>query len=115
MHRAEIDQFLREQGTGVLSLADAGETYAPPMSFGYDGDRLYFVMIRFGDDSTKLDFADTTTRATLTTTCSRTPTTGGASWCGDRWKGFPTNASQTPTTYSSTTHSSRVCFRTASR
>jgi hypothetical protein len=67
MDRAEIEAFLRERGTGTLSLADAGEAYGIPVSFGYDGDRLYFYLIRFGEESTKLDFAATTTRATFST------------------------------------------------
>ena len=67
MDREEVDEFLREQGTGVLSLAVDGEAYGIPMSFGYDGERLYFFLIRFGDDSEKIDFADATTRASFTT------------------------------------------------
>jgi nitroimidazol reductase NimA-like FMN-containing flavoprotein (pyridoxamine 5'-phosphate oxidase superfamily) len=30
LSRDEMDAFLREAGTGVLSLSDAGETYAIP-------------------------------------------------------------------------------------
>lgn len=67
MERAEVDEFLREQGTGVLSLAAEGEAYGVPLSFGYDGEKLYFFLIRFGDDSLKLDFAETTARASFTT------------------------------------------------
>lgn len=67
MDRDEIDAFLTEQGVGVLSLADEGEAYGLPMSFGYDGDRLYFILVRFGDESTKQDFAETTETASFTT------------------------------------------------
>lgn len=67
MSRAEVDEFLREQGVGVLSLADGREAYGVPISFGYDGDRLYFFMVRFGEDSEKLDYADATERASFAT------------------------------------------------
>lgn len=65
MDRDAIDEFLREQGVGVLSLADGNEAYGVPMSFGYDGERLYFFLIRFGDDSTKLDFVTSTEAASF--------------------------------------------------
>lgn len=67
MDRPAIDEFLRERGTGTLSLADGDEAYGVPISFGYDGDSLYFFLIRFGDESTKLDFAETTARACFST------------------------------------------------
>ena len=50
-----------------LSLAAEGEAYGVPLSFGDDGEKLYFFLIRFGDDSLKLDFAETTARASFTT------------------------------------------------
>lgn len=38
-----IDEFLTEQGVGVLSMSTDGTPYGIPLSFGYDGDdRLYF-------------------------------------------------------------------------
>ena len=67
MDRDEVDEFLREQGVGVLSLADGSEAYGVPISFGYDGDRLYFFMVRFGEGSEKLDFAESTARASFAT------------------------------------------------
>lgn len=65
MNEAEVDAFLREHGIGVLSLADRSEAYGVPISFGYDGDCLYFVFLR-GETSRKETFAEATTRATLT-------------------------------------------------
>lgn len=66
MDPAEVEAFLREQGVGLLALADAGTAYAVPISFGYDGeDALYFFLLRFGEDSRKLDYLDATTEATL--------------------------------------------------
>ena len=65
MDDEEVDAFLREHGVGVLSLADGGDAYGVPISFGYDGERLYFVFLR-GETSRKETFAEATTRATLT-------------------------------------------------
>jgi nitroimidazol reductase NimA-like FMN-containing flavoprotein (pyridoxamine 5'-phosphate oxidase superfamily) len=67
MNESERDAFLREQGQGVLSLASDNEAYALPVSFGYDGGDLYFILLRFGEDSMKLDFAETTETATFST------------------------------------------------
>lgn len=67
MTEAERDDFLREQGQGVLSLADGDDAYGLPVSFGYDGDALYFVLLQFGDASEKLEFADATETATFAT------------------------------------------------
>jgi len=67
MDRDEIDDFLRAQGTGVLSLSRDGTAYAVPVSFGYADDSLYFFLLRFGDDSRKLDFVETTDEASFTT------------------------------------------------
>ena len=66
MDEAALEAALREHGTGVLSLARDGEAYAVPVSFGYDGDRCYFVFIGYHEPSTKAEFAEATERATLT-------------------------------------------------
>ncbi|WP_435181099.1 pyridoxamine 5'-phosphate oxidase family protein [Halorussus sp. AFM4] len=65
MDEAAVDAFLHERGVGVLSLADGGDAYGCPVSFGYDGEQLYFVLLRFGEDSEKLDFAAATETATF--------------------------------------------------
>ena len=67
MDDEDIDEFLRAQGHGTLTLADDGETYGVPISFGYDGERLYMKLIRYGDESVKFDFVDTTDRASVVT------------------------------------------------
>lgn len=68
MDRDEVDEFLADQGYGVLSLADGGSAYGVPVSFGYDGDsKLYLYLIQFGDSSRKLDYADETETACLVT------------------------------------------------
>jgi hypothetical protein len=63
----EIDRFLREQGFGTLALSDDGRSYAVPVSFGYDADRerCYLSLVRFGDESEKLAYVETTAEAAL--------------------------------------------------
>jgi len=58
----EITAFLKENGTGVLSLAHGDNAYAVPETFGYDGERIYF---KFGyhDESKKVQYLGTTARA----------------------------------------------------
>jgi len=41
----EIDRLLRGQGHGIVSLCDGGQPYSIPVSFGYDGDHLYFPFL----------------------------------------------------------------------
>lgn len=69
MSRDEMSAFLREQGIGTLSLAWDGDAYAVPISFGYaDGPpRLYFDLVRFGDESRKVEYAERTTQACFVT------------------------------------------------
>ncbi|MFB6117253.1 pyridoxamine 5'-phosphate oxidase family protein [Halosegnis sp.] len=65
MSDAEIDRFLREQGTGVLSLADGDDAYAVPVSFGYETGRALFGFYMFGETSRKESYAAATDRACL--------------------------------------------------
>ncbi|WP_232701634.1 pyridoxamine 5'-phosphate oxidase family protein [Halobacterium wangiae] len=67
MTEHEREAFLRERGQGVLSLARDGDAYGVPVSFGYDDGTLYFVLLQFGEDSEKLDFAEATGTATFST------------------------------------------------
>ena len=62
MDRDAIDAFLREQASGVLSLAHDGDAYAVPEAFGYDGEDVYF---KFGyhDESKKIRYLTHTDRA----------------------------------------------------
>jgi hypothetical protein len=64
MSEAELADYLREQTTGVLALADAGDAYAVPVGYHFDGGRL---LLRLGvhDDSEKLDYLGATDRATF--------------------------------------------------
>lgn len=66
MSDGEIAEFLRERGVGVLSLAAGDDAYGVPLSFGYDGDSLYFVYLRAGETSEKERFSERTERASFT-------------------------------------------------
>ena len=61
----EVEALLRRANTGTLSLAEGGDTYAVPQSFGYDGETLYF-QLAYDDDSRKMEYIETTTTATFT-------------------------------------------------
>lgn len=67
MSRSEIDAFLSRQVHGTLSLARSNQSYAVPVSFGYEHDRLYLYLIRFGETSRKLEFSQQTEQACLIT------------------------------------------------
>jgi hypothetical protein len=71
---------LERADTGTLALCADGETYAVPMSFGYDGDRCYFAFLESGEESRKVAFAAETDRACLTVT-----DTAGEEGDGDDW------------------------------
>lgn len=66
MDDEQVDRTLEELGHGTLSLARDGEAYGVPVSFGYDGDRVFLYLLKFGDDSKKLAFGDDTETASLT-------------------------------------------------
>lgn len=67
LDREAVDAFLREQGTGTLSLTNGSDAYGVPISFGFDGaDSIYFVFLRIGERSRKEAFAESTERACLT-------------------------------------------------
>lgn len=59
----EVERMLRAADYGVLSLAADDEAYAIPMSFGYDGEGLYFVFRQPAERSRKLEFIEETGRA----------------------------------------------------
>lgn len=55
----QIQEFLTEQGVGILALPDEEIPYTVPMSFGYDGDSaLYFLFLLFGTESRKETLSD---------------------------------------------------------
>lgn len=66
MNDDDIDQLLTDKGYGVLSLCSDGVPYSIPVSFGYDGEDVYFPFLVGGSDSTKTEFiADGTTARLL--------------------------------------------------
>ena len=50
----EIRGFLSSQSTGVLGLPAGGAPYMVPMSYGFDGESLYFTFV-LGTESRKAD------------------------------------------------------------
>lgn len=62
----EIDRTLQEVGHGTLALTRDDEAYGVPVSFGYDGDRLFLYLFQFGGESKKLGYSERTKRASLT-------------------------------------------------
>jgi len=66
MTREERDAFLNEQGVGVLSLARGNDSYAFPVSYGYDADsELVCLMLGYAPESRKREWVDTTETATF--------------------------------------------------
>jgi len=66
MDAAAVADFLGRRGTGVLALARDGESYAVPVSYGYDeGTGCFYLRLGFGPVSEKRRFVETTERATL--------------------------------------------------
>lgn len=66
MDEHDIDRALKEIGYGTLALTRDDEAYGVPVSFGYDGDRLFLYLFQFGGESKKLGYSDHTQRASLT-------------------------------------------------
>ena len=56
MDDADVDAVLESSGWGVLALADEDEPYSIPISFGYDGEDVYFSFLRTGESSRKSAF-----------------------------------------------------------
>jgi nitroimidazol reductase NimA-like FMN-containing flavoprotein (pyridoxamine 5'-phosphate oxidase superfamily) len=64
MRREEIDAFLDSQSLGVLGLADDPSPYLLPLSYGYDGESLYFTYL-LGEESTKETLTEASDRASF--------------------------------------------------
>lgn len=58
MDSDEIDDLLTSQGYGILSLCREGEPYSIPVSFGYDGESVYFGLLEDRPQSTKLEYIE---------------------------------------------------------
>lgn len=66
MDAVEIDDYLADGGTGVLSLARGDDPYSIPVSFGYDGDaRAFYLRLGFAGESTKRPFLEASSQARL--------------------------------------------------
>ena len=62
----EIDALLRAEGVGVLSMAEDGNAYGIPMSFGYDGEnRLFMVFVESDVENRKDQFVASTGSASF--------------------------------------------------
>ncbi|MFC5971424.1 pyridoxamine 5'-phosphate oxidase family protein [Halomarina salina] len=58
MSRDDVDALLTSRGYGIVSLCREGAPYSLPMSFGYDGDHVYFGFIEDSPDPTKLEYVE---------------------------------------------------------
>ncbi|SFR61329.1 hypothetical protein SAMN04487947_2822 [Halogeometricum rufum] len=56
MDQRDIDALLKGRGHGVVSLCRDGEPYSLPISFGYDGDAVYFGFLEDTPNPTKMEF-----------------------------------------------------------
>jgi nitroimidazol reductase NimA-like FMN-containing flavoprotein (pyridoxamine 5'-phosphate oxidase superfamily) len=56
MSDAAVDDLLDTAGWGILSLADDGEPYSIPISFGYTGDVVYFALTRESPSDAKFEY-----------------------------------------------------------
>lgn len=66
MSAVEIDEFLSGTETGVLALADSGQPYSIPISYGYDADsETFYMRLVSTPDSDKRQFLSSEPRARL--------------------------------------------------
>jgi len=57
MDDTEIDEFLGNEGTAVLALARDDESYAIPVSYGFDAtDGTFYLRLAFHPDSEKREY-----------------------------------------------------------
>jgi nitroimidazol reductase NimA-like FMN-containing flavoprotein (pyridoxamine 5'-phosphate oxidase superfamily) len=63
---SEIDSFLSQHETGVISLAREGKSYAVPISYGYDGrHRQFYLRLVSNPESKKREFLKSTPHTRL--------------------------------------------------
>jgi len=58
MDEQAVDALLADSGVGVLSMAAGNAGYGIPLSFGYDGDRLYFLFVGHSEAWKKVTYAE---------------------------------------------------------
>jgi hypothetical protein len=68
MDENDVDELLNSAGWGVLSLARDDEPYSIPVSFGYDGESVFFAFVRASPPNTKFDFIEDGATARLLVT-----------------------------------------------
>ncbi|USZ67491.1 pyridoxamine 5'-phosphate oxidase family protein [Halorussus salilacus] len=72
MGEGELNELLRTRRVGVLALADAGDAYAVPVAYDYDGESL-LVRLDSRDESAKIEHLETTGTATFVLYDAETP------------------------------------------
>ncbi|WP_245902772.1 pyridoxamine 5'-phosphate oxidase family protein [Salinigranum rubrum] len=66
MDDREVNAFLGNEGTGVLALARDDESYAIPVSYGYDREEgTFYLRLAFHADSRKREYIGPSRPATL--------------------------------------------------
>jgi uncharacterized protein len=68
MSSEDIDKLLVSQGYGIVSLCREGEPYSIPISFGYDGEHIYFGFLEDSPNPTKMEYIDEGVTARLLVT-----------------------------------------------
>lgn len=68
MDSDDIDDLLTAQGYGILSLCGDGAPYSIPISFGYDGEDVYFGMLVDSGQPTKMEYIEDGTTVRLLVT-----------------------------------------------
>jgi hypothetical protein len=68
MREKDIAGLLRSRGHGVVSLCSDGEPYSIPISFGYDGENVYFGFLKDGPEPAKMSFISEGSTARLLVT-----------------------------------------------
>jgi len=64
MRREEIDTFLDSQSVGILGLSDGPVPYLLPLTYGYDGESLYFTYL-LGAESHKEELTEQVDRGSF--------------------------------------------------
>jgi hypothetical protein len=64
MTEDEMEERLKENRNGVLSLADGGAAYGVPISYHYEDGKLY-VRLADHEGSKKMEYVETTTEASF--------------------------------------------------
>lgn len=58
MVEEDIEGLLDSVGWGILALANDDVPYSLPISFGYDGEAIYFAFIRSSPTDTKFEYIE---------------------------------------------------------